>query len=516
LYLNLSDSQKKIAAFVAVLLIAFVIGVFNINRDLYETTEGRYAECAREMLAHMDFLHPTLNDDAHWTKPPLTYWAIAMGIQIAHGSEWGARLYLLFSFIGTTVCVYWLGKKIWGDSVALICSLVYCTSLYPAVSSDIVSTDVLLTFFEALALLFFWIGFKEKKQWAYVVMWSAFGAAFITKGPPGLLFLLAIIPTYIMQKRNGYSGPSLFTLVGLFSFVLIGLGWYLYEAFHTPGLFQYWVGAEIYERVMTDHFKRNSHWSKIFTIYGTILLFGSMPWVLLIVPYIKKNFQTWKQNWTLVFSTEYIHIFFLFLSIIAPLIVFCISESRLPLYLLPLFVPISVIVGRIVYTSCNASTMNRCITGVLAAALILAFTGKTVVAKKENHKSMKQVALQVQDLMDALDDKTELYYFGNQIPYSVQYYIESPIEHVLIDEENPNSHFTLDSIEEHFYVDIQSGIRPVVMVDHNRVHMLEDMLFGYAENMRIFDFFSKYSTGEDLETFQDNYEDSDIILVVIH
>ncbi|MBZ0255069.1 glycosyltransferase family 39 protein, partial [bacterium] len=449
------------------------MSVFNINRDLYETTEGRYAECAREMLAQVDFLNPRLNDEAHWTKPPLAYWAIAAGIYIGDGSEWGVRLYLVLSFVGTTVCVYWLGKKIWGKAVAPVCSLVYCTSLYPSVSSDIVSTDVLLAFFEALALLFFLIGLKEKKPWALIAMWCALGAAFATKGPPGLLFLLAIIPTYHISKKNGHTGPSLYNPIGILSFIVIGLGWYLYEAWHTPGLMNYWLGAEVYERVFTDHYKRNSHWTKIFTVYGVILLCGSLPWGLLMVPQVKRNFQVWKNNWKMVFQQDHIHYFFLFISVAGPMVIFCLSESRLPLYLLPLSAPISVAVGRCVYEYCSSTMFNRLMISMLIVALLLAVTGKAVVAKKESRKSMKQVAMQMQDLLSTLDDRTEVYYFGNQIPYSVQYYLERTVEQILISDEDVKKHFNIKSIQKHFIVDIQNNVRPVVMVDRGRLSVLE-------------------------------------------
>lgn len=42
---------------------------FHGARGLYETTEGRYAECAREMAQAGTWLEPVLNGHPHWTKP---------------------------------------------------------------------------------------------------------------------------------------------------------------------------------------------------------------------------------------------------------------------------------------------------------------------------------------------------------------------------------------------------------------------------------------------------------------
>ena len=56
---------------------------FQGSRGLYETSEGCYAECAREMIESGNYLEPTLGYRPHWTKPPMTYWAIAAGIRLA-------------------------------------------------------------------------------------------------------------------------------------------------------------------------------------------------------------------------------------------------------------------------------------------------------------------------------------------------------------------------------------------------------------------------------------------------
>lgn len=499
-------------------MIAFCIGILNINRDLYETTEGRYAECAREMLAESDFLNPMLNYHAHWTKPPLTYWAIAMGIQVAHGSEWGVRLYLLFSFVGTTVCVYWLARLMWGTSVAPICALVYCTSLYPAVSSDIISTDMLLSFWEAVALLFFWMGFKEKKAWAYIAMWFAFGAAFLTKGPPGLLFLSGVIPTYLIGKRNGLRGPALFSPVGILCFIGVGLGWYIYEAVHTPGLLHYWLGSEVYERVLTDHFKRNSHWTSIFTVYGTILLFGSMPWALVLFANWKNISQKIRENFKCLLQPDKVQYFFLTISIFAPLTVFCISESRLHLYLLPMFVPISLIVGRIVHEYCASKALKRCLAATLIFAILLAFTGKSVVANKETKKSLKHVASEINVLLEVLPGEENLCYFGNQIPYSLQYYVGRSIDQILISPQEEEPTYTTDDIVEIFENDLQNGLSPVVLVNAGQLSILEDAL--YASPLRTYIINCANHENGDMEMANclsqlKNDQDNAIFLVVI-
>ncbi|MFH0910724.1 MAG: hypothetical protein V1918_04375 [Planctomycetota bacterium] len=53
------------------------------SRGLYETTEGRYAECARQTLHTDDWDEPVLNGENHWSKPPFTYFCIMGGMLLA-------------------------------------------------------------------------------------------------------------------------------------------------------------------------------------------------------------------------------------------------------------------------------------------------------------------------------------------------------------------------------------------------------------------------------------------------
>ncbi|MCX5759207.1 MAG: UDP phosphate-alpha-4-amino-4-deoxy-L-arabinose arabinosyl transferase, partial [Candidatus Hydrogenedentes bacterium] len=67
--------------YAAVLILACVVGfAFQGSHGLLESTEGRYAEAAREMLETGNWLVPQLDYHPHWTKPPLAYWAIIGGM----------------------------------------------------------------------------------------------------------------------------------------------------------------------------------------------------------------------------------------------------------------------------------------------------------------------------------------------------------------------------------------------------------------------------------------------------
>ena len=56
------------------------------------------------------YLEPTINYRPHWTKPPMTYWAILAGMEILGKNEWGVRLGNAVAFCLTVALVVGLAR----------------------------------------------------------------------------------------------------------------------------------------------------------------------------------------------------------------------------------------------------------------------------------------------------------------------------------------------------------------------------------------------------------------------
>ena len=157
---------------------------FQGARGLWEPDEGRYTAVAMEMLRDGNWLQPSLHpEQPHWTKPPLTYWAIAASIAGLGRNEFAARFPSSLAFFLTTLLVYLLGRLFLAKGPWLA-PLVYASFLLPAVASNIITTDGLLTLWETAALCAFaYATWGEKRSAAstwLVLMWAAFGGAFAT------------------------------------------------------------------------------------------------------------------------------------------------------------------------------------------------------------------------------------------------------------------------------------------------------------------------------------------------
>ncbi|MBI1386918.1 MAG: phospholipid carrier-dependent glycosyltransferase [bacterium] len=471
-------------------ILAALIPLISAWRPLLEPTEGRYAECAREMIVNHEWLDPTLNLEEHWTKPPLTYWAIAAGIQLFGYNEYGVRAYLILSYAVTSACAYIIAYLLWGEKNALICGLAYTTSLFTAVSSTIVSTDVFLAMWDTLAVTCFWAAVRLQSRPAMIGMWAAFGAAFLTKGPPGLLIMVGVIAAYIALQRQRQPIPSLFQPTGAALFVLIGLGWYLYEILHHPGLVSYWVFHEVYGRVFTDEFHRNEQWYYAFTVFLPVLFLGPLPWVSIVIFHPRMfigQFQSWyrRKGWS---TPEWAY---LLTSIIIPTIVFMCSQSRLHLYMTPVFIPVGLAVGRVFYLLC--SKRRRCLIGFTCAALMLIAVGKTVVADKEADKSLKSQSQFIIELIQKQTRPPRFYFIGRHLPYGLQFYtgefytlinpsteeFEESVSSIISSNRN-DGYFPVFVIERHFEPEDfeylkEAGLRGAVLkVDYGTVNKLRE------------------------------------------
>ncbi|WP_119716797.1 ArnT family glycosyltransferase [Cognatilysobacter tabacisoli] len=338
-----------IAGLALVLALAF-LG----SRGIWDPDEGRYTNVALNMLDSGDWLNPRRSHEVgHWTKPPLTYWAIATSVAAFGANAFAARLPAALAYLLSTWLVWRLGRRL-APGHAPVAALAYATMLLPFGASQLITTDYLLAAFSTLAM---W-GYVEARfgaaaaaprvgarELAWVaLMWVGFALAFLTKGPPGLLPLLVVVAADALVP-----GPRTHRVLqwsGLGLFALLALPWYVAVIHGNPGLFAYFIGDEVVNRVTTNEFGRNGEWYGWLKVYAPTLLVGTLPWTPTLLRWahgLPAQARAWRRDrarraddapWLL-----------LALWVLLPLAVFCASRSRLPLYLLPLFAPLALLVA---------------------------------------------------------------------------------------------------------------------------------------------------------------------------
>jgi hypothetical protein len=201
-------------------------------------------------------------------------------------------------------------------------------------------------------------------------MWTCFGLAFLTKGPPGLLPLAALLLFRAVARRGG-GLPSLRWLPGLALFLAIGGSWFVLVVLQHAELGRYFLYDELVLRVFSEHHDRNAEWYKVFTVYAPIVLFGTLPWTRPVWRGLRRLFdQARHAGWRRAAEADPRGAL-LGIWIALPLLVFLLARSRMPLYLLPLFAPLALIAAGALERDGAAFTRRRAVVlGFWVAALL--------------------------------------------------------------------------------------------------------------------------------------------------
>jgi 4-amino-4-deoxy-L-arabinose transferase-like glycosyltransferase len=317
------------------------------HRGIWDPDEGRYTNVALNMLESGNWLEPMRSAEVgHWTKPPLTYWAIASSVAMFGQTPWAARLPAALSYLLSV----WLAARIarrLAPGAQLSAALAYATMLFPVGAAHLITTDYVLAACETLAM---WAYVEARfgdgtraRRWL-ALMWAAFALAFLAKGPPGLLPLIAVVAFELLTR--GTPRPRLLQWQGLLLFLLVALPWYVAVVMRNPGLLQYFLGNEVVARVATNEFNRHGEWYGWLVIYGPTLLLGTLPWTFALLRWARTlpaGVRGWRTREGRGADAAGL---LLALWVLLPLLVFCVSRSRLPLYILPLFVPLAVLAAR--------------------------------------------------------------------------------------------------------------------------------------------------------------------------
>lgn len=408
------------------LTVAFALAfgfVFQGSRGLWETDEGRYTQVAMEMLRSGDYITPRRHrHHIHPTKPPMTYWAIASSVAQFGRNEWAVRAPSALAFGLTVGLLFGIGRRLTPTLPGLPAAL-YATTALSFFAANLVTTDTLLTLMTTLGVFGYvgarWPLREGHRVWPWIVlMWAGFGLAFVTKGPPGLLPLAAIILFDALQPQR--RTRQLFDPRGLLVFAVLGLSWYLAVVLRNPGLMTYLVEEEVVARVASSEHGRFPEWWGGFYVYGFTLLLGTLPWL----PTLWRRAFQWPvtpARWSAL-STD---AKFLATWIALPLVIFMLARSRLPLYLLPLFPAIALVIARLWLLEPAKLARRIWWIPIVAVALVLIKGGS---AHLKNNKDMRHFA-KVIDRMVPYTPK-EVVFIDESPRYGLGFYLDCPTEWV--------------------------------------------------------------------------------------
>ncbi|SFL38479.1 ArnT family glycosyltransferase [Pelosinus propionicus] len=311
-----------------VAIITIVIVFLNLGGvPLLDPDEPVYAETPKEMFIFNEFLSPRIYGEYWYDKPPMYYWLVAASYKIFGINEFSARFPSAVLAVACTLLVYQSGRRLFSERAGVAGALVLATSIEFFYLGKAAVTDITLLFFLSASLL----AFIDKK---YYIAYLFAGFATLTKGPIGLLFPGGIIFFYLLVTRNWALLKSMKIFSGLLIYAAIAAPWYiLMYNIHGSIFVDTFLGFHNITRFTSPEHPEGVLWY----YYIPVLILGFFPWTGVMIQSIWNSLT----KSTFHFSTLlFLNIWALFIFVF-----FTISQTKLVSYILPMYPPLSMIVG---------------------------------------------------------------------------------------------------------------------------------------------------------------------------
>lgn len=308
---------------------------------LIEPDEGRNAEVGREMLASGDWITPHFNGFVVLDKPAVYFWMVAASLKTFGVSEGAARLPSALMGAATMLLVWFLARRMFGDSAGLRAGIVFAACPLALVLAREVIFDMTLTFLVTVAMVAFWL--REERNflvpWFDVLMFAAMGVAVITKGFVGILIPLIAILIYQAARGRWREWLRLRWGWGLLAFLAVALPWFVAVSIRNPDFPRYAFWNESLKRFATGAARRGGG----ILYYLPVFLGGFFPWSLFLLLAGWNRLRRWRE----LKPEAGRPILFLLCWAAWVFVFFTLSHSKLPAYFLPAVVPLSILMGRV-------------------------------------------------------------------------------------------------------------------------------------------------------------------------
>lgn len=310
--------------------------------------ESRYAEIPREMLAHGDWVTPRLNETRYFEKPPLVYWTVALCRVVFGPGEFSMRLTPALFGLGGILLTYAAGRRWFGRDTGLAAALVLGTSGLYFVLSRILLLDMAVSVLMSATLFCFILGVREppgrRRRLFFWGLYASAAGATLAKGLIGFLIPGAVMFLWLLVFNQWRRLRPLHLPSGILVFLAIAAPWHLLAAQRNAEWAHFYFVHEHWERFTTTAHERTAP----FWFFIPVILLGLFPWLGFLGGAIRDSVAGgWARRdenadgWFLVTWVVFVFLFF------------SKSQSKLIPYILPVFPPLALMIGR--WLACRAA-----------------------------------------------------------------------------------------------------------------------------------------------------------------
>lgn len=320
------------------LMSAYLYLIGNPLLAVTDTAEANYALTAREMVLSGDWMSPQIYGRYWYDKPIFYYWELAASFAVFGFNEFAARLPSAVLGCVNVLFTFWFARRVYDERTAWGAALILGCSLEFWLLSKAVITDAALFFFMSAAVAFFYLGYKENRNW-YWLCYVFAGLAVLTKGPIGVLLPGFSCLLFLLWKRDLREMLHVHFFSGMLLFLLIGGSWYAgMVRLHGNDFLLNFLGVHNFLRATVPEHPRQDVW------YFYIMMFftGFAPWSFLFPVSVYKK---WKTRHALPMPSDETK--FLMVWAFSVLLIFQIIATKYTTYTFPSLFAFSILAARL-------------------------------------------------------------------------------------------------------------------------------------------------------------------------
>ena len=177
---------------------------------------------------------------------------------------------------------------------------------------------------------------REQRLWM-LLAWSALALAVLSKGLIGVVLPGASLLVYSLLTRDWAVWRRCICLPDCSLFALIAVPWFVAVSLRNPEFFHFFFIHEHFERFLTNEHHREGAWWYFIPIFAV----GILPWLTVLAwaaPRLWSDARRRRQRLRLA-ALRLVWSAFIF-------VFFSLSGSKLPSYILPIFPPLALLIGR--------------------------------------------------------------------------------------------------------------------------------------------------------------------------
>ena len=424
----MQESFKKDFTYIGIVAILLLTRVLALPiMPLSDTTEGRYADIAKNMADSGDWVTPHLWHNGQYVpflgKPPLSFWLDAISIKLFGVNEFAVRLPGVIAFAAILGFLWLIVSRYSNRDIAWRAVFLNLSSVVLFISSGLVLVDMILTFGVAGALLAYY-AFLEEKRAGLKKLWSItvfvmLAIGFMTKGPVAIVLFGLPVFVWTAVNRRWRDIRHHAWIVGTVLFLALVVPWFWTAEVKNPGFLKYFFINENFLRFVTHQYG-DLYGSGHEQTRGTailLMLIAAGPWSF----YAIFRVLQYRKSGVAYMGFNGCKIDFFLCVVLVDVLFWALARQILMTYMFPMVIIFSVWLAILIQHQDEYDNKRTDVFNVHAFVLCLAAAIVIIVASPaiSSEKSTKGVLKVCQDFSSSGKQRI---YFVRKVPYSAYFY----------------------------------------------------------------------------------------------